>query len=208
MKVWATKRKLVQGPLVIASHNFGKVREIKRLLSPYGIEPISAAELNLPVPDEYEKSFMGNSAVKAKAAAAGSGMPALADDSGMEVTALGGQPGVHTADWAETPDGRDFYLAMERVRRELEKSGTSDRSARFVCCLCLAWPDGHLESFLGEIEGSLTFPPRGTMGFGFDPIFVPRGYDRTFAELDPEAKHAISHRAEAFRKLVAACFTE
>ena len=198
-------RKLAPGQLVIASHNEGKVREINELLRPLGIAAVSAGALALPVPVEDENSFMGNAAIKALAAARSSGLPALADDSGMEVAALGGRPGVHTADWAETPAGRDFYLAMERVRLELARSGSDDRSARFVCCLALAWPDGHTESFLGSVAGSLVFPPRGTMGFGFDPIFVPQGHDKTFAELDPATKHAISHRADAFRKLVAAC---
>lgn len=198
-------RKLSPGRLVIASHNAGKVKEINDLVRPFAIEAVSAGDLGLPVPEEHEKTFMGNAAIKALAAAAASGLPALADDSGMEVRALGGRPGVHTADWAETPSGRDFYMAMDRVRRELEESGSRDRSARFVCCLCLAWPDSHTETFLGKVEGSLSFPPRGTMGFGFDPIFVPEGYDRTFAELDPMTKHAISHRADAFGKLVAAC---
>lgn len=200
-------RKLQPGRLVIASHNAGKVREINELITPFGVEAIAAGDLGLPAPEEHEKSFMGNAAIKARAAATASGLPALADDSGMEVEALGGRPGVHTADWAETHSGRDFSMAMERVRRELEEVGASDASARFVCCLCLAWPDGHQEAFMGKVEGRLTFPPRGTMGFGFDPIFVAEGYDRTFAELDPETKHAISHRADAFRKLVAACLT-
>ncbi len=198
-------RKLSPGKLVIASHNFGKVREINELVSPYGLEAMSAGALGLKVPEETENSFAGNAQIKAEAAALASGLPALADDSGMEVAALGGRPGVLTADWAETPSGRDFYRAMDRVRRELAESGSPDRSARFVCCLCLAWPDGHIESFLGKVDGALTFPPRGTMGFGFDPIFVPDGYAMTFAELDPATKHAISHRADAFRKLVAAC---
>lgn len=200
-------RRLEPGRLVIASHNSGKVFEINEMIRPYGIEAVSAAALGLPVPEEHEKSFMGNAAIKALAAATASGLPALADDSGMEVAALGGRPGIHTADWAETSSGRDFYVAMERVRREIEDSGSSDRSARFVCCLCLAWPDGHTEAFLGAVEGSLSFPPRGTMGFGFDPIFVPKGHAETFAELDPGTKHAISHRADAFRKLEAACLT-
>jgi len=198
-------RKLGPGRLVIASHNAGKVREINELVRPFGLEAVAAGDLGLAVPEETENSFAGNAAIKAEAAALASGLPALADDSGMEVAALGGRPGVHTADWAETPSGRDFYMAMDRVRRELAETGSSDRSARFVCCLCLAWPDGHKESFLGKVEGSLRFPPRGTMGFGFDPIFVPDGYDMTFAELDPATKHAISHRADAFSKLVAAC---
>jgi XTP/dITP diphosphohydrolase len=198
-------RKLSPGPLVIASHNAGKVKEIKELLEPYGIAPKAAAALGLPIPAETEETFAGNAALKAHAAARNSALPALADDSGLEVAALGGRPGVRTADWAETPAGRDFYVAMEKVRRELEATGSPDRSARFVCCLCLAWPDGHQELFIGAADGSLSFPPRGTMGFGFDPIFVPKGETRTFAELDPAAKHAISHRADAFRKLVAAC---
>lgn len=208
MEVVLSARRLEPGRLVIASHNSGKVKEINELVRPFGIEAVSAGDLGLPVPVEDENSFMGNAAIKAQAAATASGLPALADDSGMEVAALGGRPGVHTADWAETPTGRDFYMAMERVRRELELSGSSDRSARFVCCLCLAWPDGHHEAFMGKVEGALIFPPRGTMGFGFDPIFVPDGYDKTFAELDPATKHAISHRADAFGKLVAACLSD
>lgn len=205
MEPQLSPRKLPPGTLVIASHNSGKVKEINELLLPYGVDAVSAAALGLPVPEETENTFLGNARIKALAAATTSGLPALADDSGMEVAALGGRPGVHTADWAETPAGRDFYMAMERVLRELEETGSDDRRARFVCCLCLAWPDGHVEAFLGKIEGSLEFPPRGTMGFGFDPIFVPEGYAQTFAELDPAAKHSISHRADAFAKLVAAC---
>ena len=198
-------RRLLPGRLVIASHNPGKVNEINDLISSFGIEAVSAGDLGLPVPEETENSFAGNAAIKAAAASAASGLPALADDSGIEVAALGGRPGVHTADWAETPGGRDFAMAMERVRQEIEGTGSADRSARFVCCLCLAWPDGRREVFSGAIDGALTFPPRGTMGFGFDPIFVPTGFDKTFAELDPATKHAISHRADAFRKLVDAC---
>jgi XTP/dITP diphosphohydrolase len=199
-------RKLIAGELVIASHNAGKVKEINALVSRFGIRAISAAALGLPVPEETENTFEGNAALKAVAAATASGRPALADDSGLEVAALGGRPGIHTADWAETPAGRDFYLAMGRVEQELRASGAKDRSARFICCLCLAWPDGHIEAFTGKVEGALTWPPRGTMGFGFDPVFVPAGYAETFAELDPETKHSISHRADAFRQLVAACF--
>jgi len=205
MELFLAPRKLTPGRLVIASHNAGKVKEINELLLPFGIGAVSAGALSLPVPVEDENSFMGNARIKALASARASGLPALADDSGMEVAALGGRPGVHTADWAETPTGRDFYMAMERVRRELAASGSSDRAARFVCCLCLAWPDDHTEVFLGKVDGHLEFPPRGTMGFGFDPIFVPDGYEKTFAELDPATKHAISHRADAFEKLVRAC---
>lgn len=202
-----TPRKLTADRLVIASHNTGKVREINDLISPFGIRAVSAADLGLPVPEETEKTFEGNASLKALAASRGSGLPALADDSGLEVAALGGRPGVHTADWAETPAGRDFHLAMTRVEQDLQESGSTDRSARFVCCLALAWPDGHVETFLGAVEGALTWPPRGTMGFGFDPVFVPRGHKKTFAELDPETKHAISHRADAFRQLVEACLS-
>jgi len=201
-------RKLIADTLVVASHNAGKVKEIRELVEPFGVRPLSAGALGLPVPEETETSFAGNAALKALAAAKASGLPALADDSGLEVAALGGRPGVHTADWAETPSGRDFSRAMERVERELQATGSADRSARFVCSLALAWPDGHVETFLGRVEGSLTWPPRGTMGFGFDPVFVPAGSTKTFAELDPETKHAISHRADAFRQLVEACFRD
>ena len=200
-----SRRKLIADRLVIASHNAGKVKEINELIAPFGVAAVSAGALHLPVPEETEDSFAGNASLKALAAARGSGLPALADDSGLEVAALGGRPGVHTADWAETPSGRDFAMAMARVEREMQEKGAADRSARFVCCLALAWPDGHVETFLGRAEGRLTWPPRGTMGFGFDPVFVPEGYSKTFAELDPETKHAISHRADAFRQLVAAC---
>ena len=203
-----THRKLIAGELVIASHNAGKVSEINDLVNPFGIRARSAGALGLPSPEETENSFAGNAAIKALAAATASRRPALADDSGLEVAALGGLPGVHTADWAETPAGRDFYVAMERVERALQAAGAVDRRARFVCCLCLAWPDGHCETFLGKVEGALTWPPRGTMGFGFDPVFAPAGYDKTFAELDPATKHAISHRADAFRQLVAACLQD
>ena len=199
-------RKLIADRLVIASHNAGKVIEIKDMLAPFGVGVVSAGALGLPVPEETENTFKGNASLKALAAAKAAELPALADDSGLEVASLGGRPGVHTADWAQTPEGRDFYRAMARVEQEMRDSGSTDRSARFVCCLALAWPDGHCETFLGAVEGALTWPPRGTMGFGFDPVFVPTGYALTFAELDPETKHAISHRADAFRKLVAARF--
>lgn len=200
-------RRLAGGRLVVASHNAGKVREIGHLLAPFGIETVSAGDLGLPVPDETEQTFMGNARIKAHAAARASGLPALADDSGLAVDALDGQPGVRSADWAETPAGRNFGHAMELLRQRVEAEGRpAPVTARFLCCLCLAWPDGHDEVFLGTVEGHLEWPPRGTRGFGYDPIFVPDGDTRTFGEMPPDEKHAISHRADAFRQLVAACF--
>lgn len=198
-------RRLAPGKLVIASHNEGKVREIKALLAPYGIEPISAASLDIPEPVETGTSFAANAELKARFSADLSGMIALADDSGLCVDALGGDPGVYTANWAETPDGRDWNLAMRKVEDALSAKGPeAGRDAHFVCVLSLCWPDGHVESFEGRVDGTLTWPPRGTIGFGYDPMFVPLGDTRTFAELAPDEKHAISHRADAFRKLVAA----
>jgi XTP/dITP diphosphohydrolase len=205
-------RKLLPGKLVIASHNQGKVREIRALLAPFGIEPISAAELNLPEPEETGTTFAENALLKARASAQGSGLVALADDSGLCVDALGGAPGVYTADWAEKQSfeggpGRDWYMAMGKVEGKLAERGPDvDRSAAFVCTLVLAWPDGESETFEGRVSGSLTWPPRGTLGFGYDPVFVPSGQSQTFAEIAPEAKHCISHRADAFSKLVAAVF--
>jgi XTP/dITP diphosphohydrolase len=204
-------RKLEPGRLVIASHNQGKVREIRDLLAPFGIEPVSAGELGLPEPEETGTTFAENALLKAHASAA-SGLPALSDDSGLEVRSLGGRPGVYTADWAERQwfegePGRDWYMAMGKVEGLLAEQGVSvDRSAAFVCTLAVAWPDGHSEVFEGRVEGSLTWPPRGTLGFGYDPVFVPTGSYLTFAQIEPAAKHAISHRADAFRKLVAALF--
>lgn len=200
-------RKLQPGKLVIASHNQGKVREIRALLAPYGIEPVSAGDLGLPEPEETGTTFAENALIKARASAEGSGLVALADDSGLCVEALGGDPGVYTADWAETPKGRDWHLAMGKVEEKLRALGTDvDRSAHFVCTLALCWPDGETALFEGRVAGHLIWPPRGTLGFGYDPVFVPDGYDQTFAEIEPEAKHAISHRAEAFKKLVNALF--
>jgi XTP/dITP diphosphohydrolase len=200
-------RKLPPGKLVIASHNQGKVREIRALLEPFGIEPVSAGDLGLPEPEETETSFAGNALIKAHASAQGSGMVALADDSGLCVDALGGQPGVYTADWAETPSGRDWSMAMEKVENALAALGPDvDRSAAFVCTLALAWPDGHSEVFEGRVQGTLVWPPRGTIGFGYDPVFQPLGHTNTFAEVDPALKHRISHRADAFAKLVKAVF--
>ena len=206
-----THRKLAPGRLVIASHNQGKVREIRALLEPYGIEPLSAGDLGLPEPEETGTSFAENALLKARASAEGADCVALADDSGLCVTALGGKPGVYTADWAERQrfegaPGRDWYMAMGKVEGLLAEQGPDiDRSACFVATLALAWPDGHSEVFEGRVEGKLVWPPRGTLGFGYDPVFQPRGFEETFAELDPAQKQAMSHRADAFRKLVAAC---
>ena len=183
--------------MVIASHNPGKVEEIVALLAPFAVETIAAGSLRIPEPEETGDSFEANSALKAKAAAEASGLPALADDSGLVVPALGGAPGIYSARWAGP--AKDFQVAMERVHREL---GNQDRSARFVAVLALAWPGGNTELFRGEVEGSLTWPPRGNRGFGYDPMFIPRGATLTFGEIDPAEKHRISHRARAFAKLV------
>ena len=200
-------RKLQPGRLVIASHNQGKVREIRALLAPFGIEPVAAGDLGLPEPEETGTTFAENALIKARASAEGSGIVALADDSGLCVDALGGEPGVHTADWAETLHGRDLELAMRQVEDRPQAPGLGvDRSARFVCNLPLCWPDGSPSLLDRRISGPLTWPPRGELGFGYDPVFVPEGHDQTFAELEPEEKHAISHRAEAFKKLVNALF--
>lgn len=188
--------------LVIASHNPGKVREIADLLRPFGVEVVSAGELDLPEPDETEDTFIGNALLKANAAAGASGLPALADDSGLAVNALDGAPGIYSARWAG-PD-KDFMVAMEKVEELLR--GAEDRSAKFVCALALAWPDGHTEVFEGTVAGGITWPPVGDKGFGYDPIFVAEGETITFAEMEPERKHAMSHRADAFQQLVAACF--
>jgi XTP/dITP diphosphohydrolase len=167
-----------------------------------GVEIVGAANLGLPEPEETEKTFVGNAKLKALAAATASGSASLADDSGLEVMALGGAPGIYSARWAGP--AKDFRAAMTRIERELH--GSADRTARFVCALALAWPDGHCEAFEGEARGALAFPPRGTKGFGYDPIFVPQSDVRTFGEIDPEEKHRISHRADAFRRLMKACF--
>lgn len=197
--------------LVIATHNAGKVREIAALLQPYASTFHTAGELGLPEPEETEATFVGNAELKALAAAKGSGRPALADDSGLSVVALNGEPGIYSARWAQKPDGsRDFGFAMAAVERALkdahQAADRQDYSAAFICALSLAWPDGHVESFEGRVDGDLSFPPRGGQGFGYDPIFVPRGYDITFAEMQPQDKHDMSHRADAFAKLVEKCF--
>ncbi|MDB5695804.1 MAG: dITP/XTP pyrophosphatase [Sphingomonas bacterium] len=201
-------RKLAPGKLVIASHNEGKVREIRALLEPYGIDAVSAKELDLPEPDETGTTFFANAELKARSAADLSGLPSLADDSGLCVDALGGDPGVRTANWAETPAGtRDWQLAMRKVEDALAATGPdAGRDAHFICVLALAWPDGHVEWWEGRSDGTLAWPPRGTVGFGYDPMFVPLGDTRTYAELDPAEKHAISHRADAFAKMVEAIF--
>lgn len=188
--------------LVVASHNPGKVREIRELLDPYGIETKSAAELNLPEPVETEMTFAGNATLKARTAADASGFLALADDSGLAVKALDGAPGIYSARWAG-PD-KDFNMGIERIQRELHERGARDFAAKFVCALALARPSGEIEVFEGEVHGHLEFPPRGGKGFGYDPIFVAEGMTQTFGEIDPAAKHAMSHRARAFEKFIAA----
>lgn len=195
-------RKLEKGRLVAATHNKGKVRELKDLFEPVGMEVVSAIELDLDEPDETEQTFSGNALIKARAACKATGAPALSDDSGLEVDALGGMPGVHTALWAGEP--RDFYVAMEKVETLLKESGATDRTARFVSTLAVVWPDGHEEVFEGTVEGEIVWPPRGDKGFGFDPVFVAKGETETFGEMDPAKKHAMSHRADAFAKLKAA----
>jgi XTP/dITP diphosphohydrolase len=188
------------GRLVVASHNAGKVREISALLEPLGLEPVSAADLGLPEPEETETTFVGNAALKARAAASASGLPALADDSGLEVFALGGDPGVYSARWAGP--NKDFAAAMARVWDLLAARG-KDRGARFVCALALALPGGGVEVFEGEARGRIVWPPRGDKGFGYDPIFEPEGCSRTFGEMSHDEKLPLTHRARAFEKLVA-----
>ena len=193
--------------LVIATHNPGKLREIAELVEPLGIACVSAAELGLPEPEEIGNTFVDNADLKAREAADLSGLPALADDSGLSVDALHGLPGIFSARWAEDDDGnRDFRRAMERVWAEVEAAGPdAGHDAHFVCALSIAWPnDGQTEAFEGRVDGKLVWPPRGDRGFGYDPMFVPAGGEQTFGEMEPSAKHAISHRADAFRKLVKA----
>ena len=193
--------------LVIASHNAGKIREIRALLEPFGVEILSASDFDLEEPEETESTFEGNARIKAHFAAKATGLPAMSDDSGIEVDALDNAPGVYTADWAETPEGRDFPMAMTKVWSLLEEKNTpAPRTARFCCTLCLAWPDGHDETFAGKVDGQVVWPMQGDLGFGFDPIFRPDGETETFGQMDPTKKHAMSHRADAFRKLVAGCF--
>lgn len=199
-------RRLTEPRLVVATHNPGKVEEIAALLAGRPIEIVSAAELGLPEPEETGTSFAENARIKAHAAARASGWPALADDSGIEIDALGGAPGVYTADWAEGPDGRDFVRAMTRTWDELERARASyPRTARFRCTLVVAWPDGHDEVFEGAVEGECVWPMRGELGHGYDPMFRPAGRAVTFGEMDRWEKNRISHRADAFGKFAAAC---
>lgn len=205
-------RRLGSGSLVIATHNAGKLKEIAALLAPHGVKCLSAGSLGLPEPAETGTSFVENALIKARAAAEASGLPALADDSGLSVDALDGRPGVYTADWAERQwfegaPGRDWHMAMGKVEGMLQALGsTAKRECAFHCVLAIAWPEGETAVYEGRAPGTLTWPPRGEMGFGYDPVFVPTGYESTFAEMEPEQKHRISHRADAFAKLVAGQF--
>ncbi len=195
-------RRFAGGDLVVATHNPGKAAEIAELLAPFRVTVLAAGALGLPEPDETGTTFEANADLKALAAARASGKPSLADDSGLVVAGLGGDPGIYSARWAGPT--KDFGAAMARVNAGL--GANPDRSAFFVAVLALAWPDGHIERFRGEVHGTLVWPARGTRGFGYDPMFLPTGAALTFGEMDPAAKHAISHRAVAFRRLVAACF--
>ena len=199
------QRRLTRGDrMVLATHNAGKLREIAALVGPFGIDVTSAGELGLPEPEETESTFEGNARIKAHFAARESGLVALSDDSGIEVDGLDGAPGVYTADWAETGSGRDFGMAMARTWRELEARGAPEpRTARFVCTLCLAWPDGHDLIFRGIAPGRVVWPPRGDQGFGYDPMFLRDGETETFGEMPYARKEPLSHRSDAFRKLVA-----
>lgn len=195
-------RAFTGGKLVLASHNPGKLKEIAELLAPFKVDVVSAGSLGLPEPEETEKTFIGNARLKAVAAATASGLPALSDDSGMEVMALNRDPGIYSARWAGP--SKDFAMAMAKVLGLLK--GKDDRSARFVSALALAWPDGHCDEFEGDVWGQIVDAPKGTRGFGYDPIFRPDGYDETFGEMEPARKHEMSHRAVAFRLFVDACF--
>jgi XTP/dITP diphosphohydrolase len=197
-------RKLQPGKLVIASHNAGKVREIAALLEGRGLDVISAGDLDLPEPEETGTTFVMNAEMKARAAADLSGLPALADDSGLCVDALGGDPGIFSARWGG--ENKDFGHAMRLVEDKLAAQPDAPRDAHFVCALALAWPDGHVEWFEGRVDGTLVWPPRGTKGHGYDPVFLPIGHDTTFGEMDEPAKNEISHRGDAFRQMVAAVF--
>ncbi|WP_299203306.1 RdgB/HAM1 family non-canonical purine NTP pyrophosphatase [uncultured Tateyamaria sp.] len=193
--------------ILVATHNAGKLEEMEQLFQPFGVTVVGAAEMKLSEPEETETTFVGNARIKAVAAVQATGLPALADDSGIQVDGLDGAPGVYTADWAETPSGRDFMMAMTRTHSELmERRAAQPWTARFCSTLVLAWPDGHEEIFAGTVEGTLVWPVRGQLGHGYDPMFQPIGYDRTFAEMPSDEKNAISHRADSFKKLIAGCF--
>ncbi|KIC20548.1 RdgB/HAM1 family non-canonical purine NTP pyrophosphatase [Leisingera sp. ANG-Vp] len=200
-------RKLEGGKLLVATHNKGKLHEITEILAPFGVSVVGAGEMDLPEPEETEDSFVGNARIKAHAAAKATGLPALSDDSGITIDALNGAPGVYTADWAETPNGRDFKLAMTRANDELNAAGAqAPRTAQFRCTLVIAWPDGHDEVFEGVMPGQLVWPIRGEHGFGYDPMFQPDGFDITCAEMDPAEKNKISHRGKAVAQFVQGCF--
>lgn len=201
-------RKLTGASLVVATHNRGKLEEMRALFAPYGVQVVSAAELGLAEPEETENTFVGNARIKARAAVLATGKPALSDDSGITIDALGGAPGVYTADWAQTPTGRDFHKAMVETWARLEAAGApAPRKAQFRCTLVLAWPDGDERVFEGEVAGQIVWPMRGAEGHGYDPIFQPDGYDITFGEMAAAEKNRISHRSVAIRKLMAGCFT-
>lgn len=200
-------RKFSGNQLLVASHNRGKLVEISELLAPFGIKAISAADLGLPEPEETENTFVGNARIKAHAAARAANLPALSDDSGISVDALDGAPGVYTADWAETPNGRDFDMAMSKTWDSvMATEAKAPYPAQFRCTLVLAWPDGHDEVFEGVMAGQIIWPPRGSLGHGYDPMFMPDGHSQTFAEMTQSEKNKISHRGDAFSKLVERCF--
>ncbi|NBR88339.1 MAG: RdgB/HAM1 family non-canonical purine NTP pyrophosphatase [Rhodobacteraceae bacterium] len=200
-------RKFSGDRLLVATHNKGKLEEIADLLKPFGVTVVGAAEMGLPEPEETGTTFVENARIKAHAAAQATGLPALSDDSGLAVDALDGAPGVYTADWAETESGRDFVMAMEKTHAAVLATGKSQPwTARFCCTLVLAWPDGHDEVFPGAVEGRLTWPMRGDLGHGYDPMFIPEGFETTFGEMDRWEKNRMSHRADAFQKLVTGCF--
>ena len=200
-------RKFEGSKLLVATHNPGKLTEISEILAPHGVTVVGAGDMDLPEPEETEDTFVGNARIKAHAAAQATGLPALADDSGITIDALGGAPGVYTADWAETGSGRDFMMAMTRANDEITAKGPdAPRTAQFRCTLVIAWPDGHDEVFEGVMPGSLVWPIRGEGGFGYDPMFMPEGYDITCGEMDKAEKNKISHRGRALAQFVAGCF--
>lgn len=200
-------RRFAEKRLLVATHNAGKLAEMRALLVPYGVEVIGAAEAGLAEPAETEDNFLGNARIKARAAVAATGLPVLSDDSGISIDALGGAPGVYTADWAETGNGRDFGMAMERTWRELEAvNAPLPRSAQFRCTLVLMWPDGHDEVFVGVLPGQVVWPPRGAEGHGYDPIFMPNGHQVTLGEMPTEMKNRLSHRALAVKSMIEASF--